>query len=101
MEGYLHTILSSREVLPFSDTLTLAYQSPYTLGQEQPPLYARLVYSSIYGIPPISHASSKGSKLQTRRHLARQALDHGPRHVGYMADEGRAGDWTNTNEMPN
>ncbi len=42
-EGYLHTALSSREVLPFS----VAYGYCCTLGQQQPDLHERLVYSSV------------------------------------------------------
>ncbi len=91
-EGYLHTVLSSGEVLPFSDVLALAYEYPYSLGQEQPGLHSRLVYSSIYGIPLIVPAESKGLRVQTCREQARQALARGAKHVGYVTDKGIVGD---------
>ena len=53
-EGYLHTILSSGKVLPLSMGLALVCEYPCTLGQQQPDLHERLVYSSVYGIP-VSH----------------------------------------------
>ncbi len=50
MEGYLHTVFPSREVLAFSLVLTLAYEYPCTLGQQQPDLHQCLTYRSVYGI---------------------------------------------------
>ncbi len=47
-EGYLHTVLAFGEVLPFSLALAVAYEYPCTLGQQQPDLHERVVYSMEY-----------------------------------------------------
>ncbi len=73
-EGYLHTVLLSEEVLPFSDALAAEYEYPYILGKEQPNLHTGLVYSSIYGIPLITPTESKGLRTQTHWEQAKQPL---------------------------
>ncbi len=45
-EGYLHTVLATGEVLPFSLALAAAYEYPCTLGQQQPDLHERLVIAT-------------------------------------------------------
>ncbi len=69
-EGYLHTVLATGEVLPFSLALAVAYEYPCTLGQQQPELHERLVYSSIYGIPLIAPAEAQGIRVEHRREQA-------------------------------
>ena len=76
-EGYLHTVLASGEVLPFSLALAVAYEYPCTLGQQQPDLHERLVYSSIYEIPLI--ASVEPSRSRRTKCSARPADPKDPR----------------------
>ncbi len=63
LEGYLHTVLLSREVLPFSVALALAYEYPYTLRLQEPELRQRLTYSSMYGIPLMVPADVGGIQI--------------------------------------
>ncbi len=74
-EGYLHTVLATGEVLPFSLALAVAYEYPCTLGQQQPDLHERLVHSSIYGIPLIAPAEAQGIRVQHRRERAQRAAE--------------------------
>ncbi len=85
-EGYLHTVLATGEVLPFSLALAVAYEYPCTLGQQQPDLHERLVYSSIYGIPLIAPAKAQGIHVEHRREQARRVAAYGGRRVGYVSD---------------
>ncbi len=85
-EGYLHTVLATGEVLPFSLALAVAYEYSCTLGQQQPDLHERLVYSSIYGIPLIAPAEAQGIRDEHRRDRARRAAARGGRRVGYVSD---------------
>ena len=78
-EGHLHTVLATGEVLPFSLALAVAYEYPCTLGQQQPDLHERLVYSSIYGIPLIVPAEAQGIRIEHRRDRAQRAAAHGGR----------------------
>ncbi len=66
IEGYLHIVLATGEVLPFSLALVLVYEYPCTLGQQQPGLHERLVYSSIYGIPLIAPVDAQGIRVKHR-----------------------------------
>ncbi len=99
-EGYLHTLLP-REVLPFKDAVTLAYEYPCTLGKEQEGLHRRLKYSSAYGLPLITPAKSGKLRLQDRRKNAIEALRQGKDHVGYVGDEVRYEDRLKSDEMTN
>ncbi len=92
-EGYLHTVLASGEVLPFSLALAVAYEYPCTLGQQQPDLHERLVYSSIYGITLIAPAEAQGIRVEHRREHARRVAEHEGWRVGYISD-------TNTDDGP-
>ncbi len=65
-EGYLYTVLATGEVLPFSLALAVAYEYPCTLGQQQPDLHKRVIYSSIYGIPLIAPADAQGIRVEHR-----------------------------------
>ncbi len=65
-EGYLHAVLATGEVLPFSLALALVYENPCTLGQQQPDLHERLIYSSIYGIPLLAPAEAQGLRVEHR-----------------------------------
>ncbi len=100
-EGYLHTVLPSGEILPFSDALALTYEYPCTLGKEQDGLHLRLVYSSLHGIPLIAPVKSGRLRVHTRREQARAALNRRAQYVGYISNEGVGGEWCNTNEVPN
>ncbi len=85
-EGYLHTALATGEVLPFRLALAVAYEYPCTLGQQQPDLHERFVYSSIYGIPLIAPAEAQGIRVEYRREQARRVAECGGRRVGYVSD---------------
>ncbi len=63
MEGYLHTVLPTGEVLPFSEVVAIAYEYPCTLGKQQEGLHRRLVFSSTTGIPLITPALSGRLRL--------------------------------------
>ena len=76
-EGYLNTVLATGEVLPFSLALAVAYEYPCTLGQQQPDLHERLVYSSIYGIPLIAPAKAQGIRVEHQREQARRVAEYG------------------------
>ncbi len=78
-EGYIHTVLATGEVLPFSFALAVAYEYPCTLEQQQPDLHERLAYSSIYGIPLIAPAEAQGIRVEHRRDTARRAVTEGGR----------------------
>ncbi len=82
----LHTVLATGEVLPFSLVLAVAYEYPCTLGQQQPDLHERLVYSSIYGIPLIAPAEAQGIRVEHRCDRARRAVTDGGRRIGYVSD---------------
>ncbi len=86
-EGYLYTILPTREVLPFSEPVAIAYEYPCTLGKEQEGLHKRLVYSSAAGIPLITPALSGRLRLQKQRSDALEILRLGKEYVGYVGDE--------------
>ncbi len=92
-EGYLHTALATGEVLPFSLALAVAYEYPCTLGQQQPDLHERIVYSSIYGIPLIAPAEAQGIKVEHRQEHARRVAEYEGWRVGYVSD-------TNTDDSP-
>ena len=62
-EGYLHTVLPTGEVLPFSEAVAMAYEYPYTLGKQQEGLHKRVVFSSTTGIPLITPALSGRLRL--------------------------------------
>lgn len=64
VEVYLHTVLPTGEVLPFSDELALTYEYPCTLVKEQDGLHIRLVYSSLCGIPLIAPVKSGRLRVQ-------------------------------------
>ncbi len=87
MECHLHTVLSTGDVLPFSLALALVYEYPCTLGQQQPDLHKRLVYSSIYGIPLTALADPQGDpRVERRRERARRKAESGGRMVGYVSN---------------
>ncbi len=65
-ESYLHTVLPTGEVLPFSEAVAIAYEYPCTLGKQQEGLHKWLVYSSTSGIPLITPALSGRLRLQDR-----------------------------------
>ncbi len=100
-KGNIHTVLSSGEVLAFSNPLALTYEYPYILGKEQNRLHTHLVYSSLYSIPLIPPVKSGGLRIHTGQEQTKQALAHGVQHVGYVADEGTGGNCSNTDEVPN
>ncbi len=100
-EGYLHTVLPTGEVLPFSDAVALTYEYPCTLGKEQEGLHQRLVYSSVYGIPLITPAKSWRLRVQYRREQAYNALTRRLSHVSYVPDEVGEGAWYNVDEVSN
>ena len=54
-EGYLHTVLPTGEVLPYSKAVAIAYDHPCTLGKQQEGLHKRLVFSSTTGILQSPH----------------------------------------------
>ncbi len=85
-EGYLHTVLATGEVLPFSLALAVAYEYLCTLRQQQSDLHERLIYSRIYGIPLIAPAEAQGIRIEHRRDRAQRAATHGGRRVGYVSD---------------
>ncbi len=99
--GYLHTVLSTGEVLPFSDAIALTYEYPCTLGKEQEVLHRRLVYSSVCGLPLITRAKSGRLRVQYHREQTYDALTCGAAHVGYVPDEVGKGTWYNTDEVSN
>ncbi len=85
-EGYLHTILATGEVLPFSLALAVVYKYPCTLGQQQPDLHERLVYSSIYWIPLNVRAEPKESASNIDESAPAGQPKRGGRVVGYVSD---------------
>ncbi len=99
-EGYLHTILATGEVLPFSLALAVAYEYPCTLGQPQPDRHERLVYSSIYGIPLIAPAEAQGIRIEHRREQTRRVTAYRGRRVGYVSDN-RTDDCSHRYEVHN
>ncbi len=76
MEGYLHTVLPTGEVLPFSEAVAIAYECPCTLGKQQEGLHRRVVFSSTTGIPLITPALLGMELLMNRKD-----------RVGYVGDE--------------
>ncbi len=86
-EGYLHTVLPTGEVLPFSEVVPIAYEYPCTLGKQQEGLHRRLVFSSTTGIPLITPALSGRLRLQDRRRSALELLLKRKDRVGYVGDE--------------
>ncbi len=86
-EGYLHTVLPTEEVLPFSEAVAIAYEYPCTLGKQQEGLHRRLVFSSTTGIPLITPALSGRLRLQDRRRSALELLRNRKDRVGYVGDE--------------
>ncbi len=82
----LHTVLATGEVLPFSLALAVVYEYPCTLGQQQPDLYERLVYSSIFGIPLIAPAEAQGICVDHRREHAHRVAEYEGFRVGYVSD---------------
>ncbi len=97
MEGYLHTVFPSGEVLAFSLVLALAYEYPYTLGQQQPDLQQCLTYSSVYGVPLIAPKEVAGTRLRQRR----VAVGTGTASVGYVLDECVSGGTTHRDIVHN
>ena len=73
---------------------------PAPLGQQQPDLHERLVYSSIYGIPLIAPAEAQGIRTEHRRDRARMAAAHGGRRVGYVSNN-QADDCSHRDEVHN
>ncbi len=86
-EGYLHMVLPTGEVLPFSEAVAIAYEYPCTLGKQQDGFHKRLVYSSTTGIPLITPALSGRLRLQDRRRNALELLLNRKDRVGYVGDE--------------
>ncbi len=86
-EGYLHTVLPTGEVLPFSEAMAIAYEYPCTLGKQQEGLHKRIVLSSTTGIPLITPALSGRLRLQVRRKNAMDLLLQRKDWVGYVGDE--------------
>ncbi len=72
-EGYLHTVLPTGEVLPFSEAVAIAYEYPCTLGKQQEGLHKRVVFSS---------TTSSGS-MEKCNGATPEAEDR----VGYVGDE--------------
>ena len=99
-EGYLHTVLATGEVLPFSLALAVAYEYPCTLGQQQPDLHEKLVYSSIYGIPLIAPTEAQGIRVENPRERAHRAAEYGGRRVSYVSDN-RTDDCSHRDEVHN
>ncbi len=87
-------------LLPFSLALAVAYEYPCTLGQLQPDLHERLVYSSIYGIPLIAPVGAQGIRVEHRWEQARRVAEYGGRRVGYMSDT-RTDDCSHRDEVHN
>ncbi len=86
-EGYLHTVLPTGEVLPFSEAVAIAYEYPCTLGKQHEGLHRRVVFSSTAGIPLITPALSGRLRLQDRRRSAMELLLKRKDWVGYVGDE--------------
>ena len=99
-EGYLHTVLATGVVLPFTLALAVAYEYPCILRQQQPDLHERLVYSSIYGIPLIAPAEAQGIRVEHRREQAHRAAEYGGGRVGYVSDA-RMDDCSHHDEVHN
>ncbi len=86
-EGYLHTVLPAREVLPFSEAVAIFYKYPCTLGKEQEGLHKRSVYSSTFGLPLITPVLPGRLRIQDRRSNALEILRQRNDRVGYVGDE--------------
>ncbi len=100
-EGYLHTVLPTGEVLPFSKAVAIAYEYPCTLGKQQAGLHRRLVYSSTSGIPLITPALSGRLRLHNQRSDALELLRNRKDRVGYVGDEVCGEDRPNPDIVPN
>ncbi len=100
-EGYLHMVLPTGEVLPFSEAVAIAYEYPCTLGKQQEGLHIRIVFSSTTGIPLITPALSGRLRLQDRRSSALELLDNWKDRVGYVRDEVCEEDRPNPDLVPN
>ncbi len=86
-EGYLHTVLPTGEVLPFSEAVAIAYAYPCTLGKQQEGLHKRVVFSSTTGIPLITPALSGRLCLQDWRRSTLELPLNRKDRVGYVGDE--------------
>ncbi len=100
-EGYLHSVLPTGVVLPFSEVVAIAYEYLCTLGKQQEGLHKRLVYSSTSGIPLITPALSGRLRLQDRRSNALELLRQRKDRVGYVGDEVCEEDRPNSDMVPN
>ncbi len=100
-EGYLHTVLPTGEVLPYSEAVAIAYEYLCTLGKQQEGLHKRLVFSSTTGIPLITPALSWRLRLQDRRRSALDLLMTRKDRVGYAGDEVCGEDRPNPDIVPN
>ncbi len=100
-EDYLHTVLPTGEVLPFSEAVAIAYEYPCTLGKQQEGLHRRIVFSSTTGIPLITPALSGRLRLQDRRRSALELLMTQKDRVGYFGDEVCGEDRPNPDIVPN
>ncbi len=100
-EDYLHTVLPTGEVLPFSEAVAIAYEYPCTLGKQQEGLHRRVVFSSTAGIPLITPALSGRLRLQDRRGSALELLRNRKDRVGYVGDEVCEEDRPNPDMVPN
>ncbi len=100
-EGYLHTVIPTGEVLPFSEALAIAYEYPCTLGKQQEGFHRRLVFSSTSGIPLSTPALSGRLRLQDWRSSALELLRTRKDRVGYVGDEVCGEDRPNPDMVPN
>ncbi len=100
-EGYLHMVLPTGEVLPFSEVVAIAYEYPCTLGKQQEGLHRRLVFSSTTGIPLITPALSGRLRLQDRWRSALELLGSRKDRAGYVGDEVCGEDHPNPDVVPN
>ncbi len=100
-EDYLHTVLPTGEVLPFSEAVAITYEYPCTLGKQQEGLHRRIVFSSTTGIPLITPALSGRLRLKDRRRSALELLMTRKDRVGYVGDEVCREDRPNPDIVPN